>query len=92
MKKFDRVTVYWVDIASPGSYWATEEESTIEQCVSKGFFIKQTDKEVCIAQTISTTDLENVTHFGGLLSIPRSVISKIIIDTDEPGVTKVEFG
>lgn len=80
MTKHTKVMVQWVDIAAPGPYWAPAEESGLEKCTSLGFFVRESETELCIAQSLGNQDLNSSDkdiHYGGLLSIPRSCVLKL---------------
>lgn len=78
MEKHTPCIVSWVDIATPGQYWAEEKDAGVEKCTSRGFFVKETSLEITIAQTITEkTSDELGVHYGGLLSIPRGAMVKI---------------
>lgn len=81
MEKYKPCIIHWVDISIPDQYWANEDEAVLEKCVSRGYFIKQTENEVVIAQTISEkSDDVSARPFGGLLTIPIGAVVKIETD------------
>ena len=82
MKPHEPCTIHWVDITSPGQYWADVEEAGLTMCVSRGFFVKESTTDVTIAQTLTAFDnKESDAHYGGMLTIPKGAVVKIETDT-----------
>lgn len=73
------VIIEWIDsVEYEDAEWKTQEEAdSLEpmRIKSAGILIKDEKSHITIASSINTSDPENITY-GGLLTIPSSVIVK----------------
>lgn len=68
------VEIVWDDAASNTATWvSTADISGVEQVITRGFLVKETDKFVCIASSVSN-ESEKEDTVGNTISIPLGMI------------------
>ena len=74
------ILVIWSDAFVASDYWTTISDLTeIKDIHSYGFFLKQTDRYLTIAQSSGRSrDEDELDGFGGAFSIPIGTITSII--------------
>lgn len=77
-KKFgDPIDIEWIDSLSDANWQTVEQVMIVPEetfCMTRGFFVGQTDKFIHVIQTKGKTEKNEV---AGLLLIPKGVILKV---------------
>lgn len=82
LSRGSKITIYWTDATQEMEKWHDSDYvPEMEKFESTGYFVRQDDESITIAQTISTGRAWGDASLGGILNIPKPWVGAI--ETEE---------